>query len=69
MLGYVGSDMTVADDVEIHAMAEFAGVGAISPERFRKACLRIAEAVGRPLDDALRAEISDALGKMQCPLD
>jgi hypothetical protein len=50
-------------------MAEFGGVGAISPVLFQEACQRISDQVSRPLDSGLIDEISIALGKMMCPLD
>jgi hypothetical protein len=56
-------------DVEIATMAEFGGVGAISPVLFQEACQRISDQVSRPLDSGLIDEISIALGKMMCPLD
>lgn len=47
----------------------FAGIGAISPERYAATLTTLAEMVGRIADDAFYHEVRGILKTLPCPLD
>ena len=56
-------------DLGAAVISTLGGVGACSPEHYKHALEQIARMSGRRVDDAFRAEVTEILRSLPCPLD